>query len=86
LALIFSIVLISLVHDEYIEYVEITKDTGFLSISYLAKWVGIALGLGLYLVFSVVGLSKGKTNSTESQKVGYVNQSGNVDGLAVIVE
>ncbi|EED34489.1 hypothetical protein NOR51B_426 [Luminiphilus syltensis NOR5-1B] len=52
LALIVIILLTSLLHDEYVEYVELTDNDELLIASYLVKWCINLIALGLYFVYS----------------------------------
>ena len=53
LALAVFLALTASIHDEYIEYVELTNEASFLLASYFIKWVGIVVGVSLYVLLSV---------------------------------
>ena len=54
LALALFLALTAVIHDEYIEYVELTNEARFLFASYFIKWVGIVIGVSLYVLLNVL--------------------------------
>jgi hypothetical protein len=54
LALVVFIVLVTLGHREYLDYVQLSGDKEFLVWSFLVKWVLIALGLLAYFLLVVM--------------------------------
>lgn len=54
LALVIGWLLVTVLHNEYAEYVRISENTGFLWLSYLLKWLLILSGIAAYAWFSVL--------------------------------
>ena len=68
LALVIFLALTAAIHDEYIEYVELTNEASFLFASYLIKWVGIVIGVSLYVFLSVSRGTSMQTKEILNQK------------------
>lgn len=68
LALVIFLALTAVIHDEYIEYVELTNEAAFLFASYLIKWIGIVIGVSLYVLLSVLQGTSMQTKENLNQK------------------
>lgn len=68
LALIVSVVLVHVIHGEYLGYVELSDDRGFLVWSYVLKWIALLAAVLVYLFLSLSGVRKG--SSPPSRKSG----------------
>ena len=68
LALAVFLALTASIHDEYIEYVELTNEASFLLASYFIKWVGIIIGVSLYVLLSILRGTSMKPNAILNQK------------------
>ncbi|MEZ5501195.1 MAG: hypothetical protein R3E50_00560 [Halioglobus sp.] len=53
LALVILVVLVHILHGEYLGYVDLSGDRAFLVWSYVAKWLILAIGLLVYLLYAV---------------------------------
>jgi hypothetical protein len=60
LAFIVSIIIITVAHREYLNYVEISGNQGFLVWSYILKWSALLVCIVAYLLASAWGLSSKK--------------------------
>jgi len=60
LAFIVSIVVITVLHREYVNYVEISGNQGFLVWSYILKWSALLVCIITYLLVSAWGISSKK--------------------------
>lgn len=56
LALTASVVLIHILHGEYLGYVELSGNSDFLVLSYVCKWVALTVVVSLYVLLAVYGL------------------------------
>jgi len=61
LAFIVSIVIINVLHSEYVKYVEISGNQDFLVWSYILKWSAMLFCILAYLLVNVWGISSKKT-------------------------
>ena len=61
--LIAIVLLVNILHREYLDYVEISGDKGLLVVSYLVKWVTLILSLMGYLVVFGWGAKSGEGSS-----------------------
>lgn len=59
LALASAVLLVHLLHGEYLGYVELSGNSDFLVWSYLVKWVALILSVTAYVVLAVYGLKPG---------------------------
>lgn len=66
LALVAGWLTVVLLHNEYVEYVQITQSTEQLWLSYLLKWVIILSGILAWIWFSLLGTRSPKTTATSS--------------------
>jgi hypothetical protein len=56
LAFTVYVLFVHYLHREYLDYVEISGDQGFLVWSYVLKWVLLVSGLATYLIFGGIGV------------------------------
>jgi len=62
------VLLVHFLHREYLDYVEISGDQGFLVWSYLLKWVLLLSGLTTYLVFGGTGIKAPSTKRSHGNQ------------------
>lgn len=58
LALAGAVVLVHIIHGEYLGYVELSDDRAFLVWSYVLKWIALLAAVLLYLFLSLSGARK----------------------------
>ncbi len=58
LALIVFVVLVHVLHGEYLGYVELSDDRSLLVWSYVIKWVALISGMLAYFVLAIKGLGR----------------------------
>lgn len=68
LALTVSVVLVHIIHGEYLEYVELSEDRAFLVWSYVLKWVVLIVAVLVYLFLSFSGSRKAAPRAIKAQK------------------
>lgn len=56
LALTAFVLLVHVLHAEYLGYVELSEDRQYLVASYFVKWLGLVCALVVYYMFAVAGL------------------------------
>jgi hypothetical protein len=56
LALTVFVILVHVIHAEYLGYVELSEDQQYLVASYFLKWLGLIFALVVYYIFAVAGL------------------------------
>lgn len=74
LALTGSVLLIHIMHGEYLGYVELSGNGDYLVWSYVIKWVALITSVTLYVTFAIVGLKpqhrKGSPGATVAPAAG----------------
>jgi len=50
------VVLVNILHSEYLDYVQISGDQVFLVWSYVVKWAALALSFLVYFLFGAIGV------------------------------
>src|SRR5688572_7725922 len=65
LAFIVSIVLITVVHSEYVNYVEISGNQGLLVWSYILKWSALLICIIVYWLVSAWGIGGKRPESAQ---------------------
>ena len=58
LALIVFVLLVHVLHGEYLGYVELSENSDFLVWSYALKWLALTLGVFAYFLLAIVGLGR----------------------------
>ena len=58
LALIVFVLLVHVLHGEYLGYVELSENSDFLVWSYALKWLALSLGVLAYFLLAIVGLGR----------------------------
>ncbi len=69
LALTVSVLLIHVLHGEYLGYVELSGDRSFLVWSYVVKWVGLIVAVAIYVLLAVYGMKPGARSRTPAAPV-----------------
>ncbi len=68
LALIVFVVLVHVLHGEYLGYVELSGNDEFLVWSFVLKWLALVSGVLAYLFLAVLRTAGGKTSPTDVSK------------------
>lgn len=73
-----SIFLISFLHDDYVKYVDVSKNNAYLHWSFLVKWLLIFIVLGAYWFYvrSILNKSGEKQNSVSEKNSEELKSSG----------
>ena len=58
LALVVFVLLVHILHGEYLSYVELSGNSAFLVWSYVLKWLALMLGVLAYFLLAVVGVGR----------------------------
>lgn len=75
LALTASVVLVHILHGEYLGYVELSQDDDYLVWSYVIKWAALIVCVALYVMFAVYGL-KAPNRKRQTGRAGVASTAG----------
>lgn len=79
LAFIVSIVIITVAHSEYVKYVEISGNQGFLVWSYILKWSALLICIIVYALVTAWGIGGKRTVSAKVEN-GPVKLAPRIEG------
>jgi len=68
LAFCVLVILVHVLHGEYLGYVELTGDRSFLIWSYIVKWMALIAGLLIYILYTISG-PKARTLGAKESKI-----------------
>jgi hypothetical protein len=75
LALTVFVLLVNVLHREYLDYVEISDNQGFLVWSYILKWGALFTGLVTYLICSSVGIKTVPQKRSQKPQIESTSES-----------
>ena len=75
LALAVFVLLVNVLHREYLGYVEISDNQGFLVWSYILKWGTLLTGLVTYLICSSVGIKTVPKKRSQKAQIESTSES-----------
>ncbi|MAT91486.1 MAG: hypothetical protein CME59_02685 [Halioglobus sp.] len=75
LALVAFVLLVHVLHGEYLGYVELSGNRDFLVWSYLLKWLALVCGVLAYFLLAVMGVGRARGNMPPEQPAARQEQA-----------